>query len=144
MSQTNSPNLIKDILSQSWGKILYIVALLIWIRITHPPLHIIFLVLNTFSVFAWLFNDKGFKDLLISLASMNGFLLTYIFLAKYLGIFGAVTAFIIIVLLVSAFLLWRQWDTYVESMRTIERMIWGEALDERKRKRKVNRKVKES
>lgn len=144
MSPTTHNDIIKDVLSKSWIKILYVIVLLFWIKLYHPTIALIFVVLNSVSVLSWLFNEKSVKSLFVSLFSMNAFLITYIFLAKYLGVLGAAASFIILVLLIAAYLLWRQWDTYVESMRTVERMIWGVALDEEKSKRRSKRRTKKN
>lgn len=72
-----------------------------------------------------------FKRLLVQCLSVNVFVLFLYFLNKTLGLVSAVLAFVIVTLVLTAYLLYKQWSLYMDSVRTIETMLFGAPLDKK-------------
>ena len=60
------------------------------------------------------------------------YMILIIYVTDYFGAWG-LTGLFIVILIICCILLYRRWDMYMNSIRKIESLIWGEPLDKKKR-----------
>lgn len=95
-------------------------------------------VLSLYIIGRVLADDKKHKAKRAALQVMTTCALVYFlyFINKLLGTVSAVLAFVVIVLLLSGYLLYKQRAQYMAAVRSIEVMIFGHTLDKKRRGKK--------
>lgn len=111
--------------------ITFLILLLIFLF--HLSFWWLLLVINLIVIARSLYQKKTLKQISLGCASTTSLLLLLWGVNRTLGTVSAVLAFIIIVLGLTAFLLWKQKDAFIDGMRTIETQIWGKPLDQFKK-----------
>jgi len=129
--------LLRRTMKQAAPGLLYTLLLYLFILIVKPNLFLLLAAILTGTLINYLRTNKGngtADDLLATCAKTTAVVLILITIVKLLGPYGLL-GFIATILIISAYILIKARHQYLFWIRTIERQIWGETLEDKRKKK---------